>query len=130
MVQIDDVNEVATTQTGSKEDKADVDTILVDNVEPLSGLNMQLKRVHDEDSMAVSEGQRTSLFQTQCDIKGTSCKLKIDGGSCTNGISKMLVEKLGLSTWRYDEPYHLEWLNNCGKLKITHKVRVPFSTVC
>ena len=39
----------------------------------------------------------------------------------------MLVEKLGLSAWRYDEPYHLEWLNNCGKLKITHKVRVPFS---
>ena len=39
----------------------------------------------------------------------------------------MLVEKLGLSAWRYGEPYHLEWLNNCGKLKITHKVRVPFS---
>ena len=85
---------------------------------PTSGLNMQLKRVHDEDDLTVDKGQRMSLFQTQCDIKGVACKLIIDGGSCTNGISKMLVEKLGLSAWRYGEPYHLEWLNNCGKLKL------------
>lgn len=67
------------------------------------------------------------MFQTRCDIKGISCKLIIDGGSCTNGISRALVAKLGLSTWRYDEPHHLERLNSCGQLKITHKVRVSFS---
>jgi hypothetical protein len=83
-------------------------------VVPTTGLNVQLKRVHGGDSMTVDTGQRMSLFQAQCEIKGTACKLIIDGGSCTNGISKTLVEKLGLSTWRYDKPYHLEWLNNCG----------------
>ena len=94
---------------------------------PMSWLNMQLKWVQNSDSMTVDRGQRRSLFQTQCDIKGTACKLIIDSGSCTNGISRTLVESLGLSTWRYEKPYHLEWLNNCGQLKITHKVHVPFS---
>ena len=60
-------------------------------------------------------------------IKGKQCKLMIDGGSCTNGISKAMVAALGLSTWRIPEPKHLAWLNNCGKLKVTHKVRVPFT---
>lgn len=72
---------------------------------PTHGLNMQLKRVHDEDDLTVDKGQRMSLFQTQCDIKGVACKLIIDGGSCTNGISKMLVEKLGLS----DMTNHIIW---------------------
>jgi hypothetical protein len=51
----------------------------------------------------------------------------IDGGSCTNGISKAMVAALGLSTWRIPEPKHLEWLNSCGMLKVTHKVRVQFT---
>jgi hypothetical protein len=67
------------------------------------------------------------LFQTQCFIKGKACKLMVDGGSCTNGISKAMVAALGLSTWRLPEPKRLEWLNSCGMLKITHKVRVPFT---
>jgi hypothetical protein len=38
-----------------------------------------------------------------------------------------MVASLGLSTWRIPEPKHVEWLNSCGMLKITHKVRVPFT---
>jgi hypothetical protein len=36
----------------------------MDEVEPLSELNMQLKRVHDEACKPVDKGQRWSLFQT------------------------------------------------------------------
>ena len=68
--------------------------IIPEEVEPLSGLNMQLKRVHDEACKIVDKGQRWSLFQTQCMIKGKHCKLMIDGGSCTNGISKAVVASL------------------------------------
>jgi hypothetical protein len=46
----------------------------------------------------------------------------IDSG----GISKSVVEALGLSTWHIPAPRHVEWVNSCGMLKITHKVRVPF----
>ncbi|KAM0905294.1 hypothetical protein ACQ4PT_017474 [Festuca glaucescens] len=102
-------------------------TVTMEEDVPLSGLNMQLKRVHGDACKTVDKVQRWSLFQTQCIIKGKACKLMIDGGSCTNGISKAMVAALGLSTWRLPEPKRLEWLNSCGMLKITHKVRVPFT---
>ncbi|KAK1609849.1 hypothetical protein QYE76_033522 [Lolium multiflorum] len=102
-------------------------TVTVEEDVPLSGLNMQLKRVQGDACKTVDKVQRWSLFQTQCIIKGKACKLMIDGGSCTNGISKAMVAALGLSTWRLPEPKRLEWLNSCGMLKITHKVRVPFT---
>ena len=118
-----------TTADVSEEKKPDVvcAETAVEKVEPLSGLNMQLKRVHDEACKTIDKGQRWSLFQTQCIIKGKECKLMIDGGSCTNGISKAMVAALRLSTWRIPEPKHLEWLNSCGMLKVTHRVRVPFT---
>ncbi|KAK1595676.1 hypothetical protein QYE76_018378 [Lolium multiflorum] len=102
-------------------------TVTVEEDVPLSGLNMQLKKVQGDACKTVDKVQRWSLFQTQCIIKGKACKLMIDGGSCTNGISKAMVAALGLSTWRLPEPKRLEWLNSCGMLKITHKVRVPFT---
>ncbi|KAK1618597.1 hypothetical protein QYE76_024114 [Lolium multiflorum] len=124
------VEEVVPVQTVTKERKPSSDTksttVTVEEDVPLSGLNMQLKKVQDDACKTVDKGQRWSLFQTQCIIKGKACKLIIDGGSCTNGISKAMVAALGLSTWRLPEPKRLEWLNSCGMLKITHKVRVPF----
>jgi len=100
---------------------------VVEDVVQLSGLNVQLKRVRDDTCVPVDRSQRWNLFQAQCMIKGKACKLMIDGGSCTNGISKAMVAALGLSTWRIPEPKHLEWLNSCGMLKVTHNVRVPFT---
>jgi hypothetical protein len=60
-------------------------------------------------------------------IKGKACKFMIDNASYCNGISKTVVEALVLSTWRIPEPRHVEWVNSCGMMKITHKVRVPFT---
>jgi hypothetical protein len=98
----------------------------VGKVEPLSGLNLQLKRVHDEACIIVDKGQRWSLFQTQCMVKGKARKLMVDGGSYCNGISKAVVMTLGLSTWHIPEPKYVAWLNSCRMLKVTRKVRVPF----
>ena len=53
-----------------------------------------------------------------------ACKLMIDGGSCTNGISKAMVASLRLSTQRIPKPKHLEWLNSWDMVKVTHKVCV------
>jgi hypothetical protein len=107
--------------------KADVVKDIVEEVVPLSGLNMQLKRVYNETCMPADRGPRWNLFQAQCIIKGKACKLMIDSGSYCNGISKSVVEALGLSTWRIPEPRHVESVNSCGMLKITHKVHVPFT---
>jgi hypothetical protein len=99
---------------------------VVEKVKLLSELNMQFKRVHDTACITVDKGQRWSLFQTQCMIKGKACKLMVDGGSYCNGISKAVVATLGLSTWCIPEPKHVAWLNSYSMLNVTHKVRVPF----
>ena len=51
----------------------------------------------------------------------------IDGGSCTNVASTSLVEKLDLTTLKHPRPYKLQWLNDCGEVKINKQVLVSFS---
>ena len=91
---------------------------------PIEGLNLLVKKVHIDGG---ANGQRWSVFKTQCMIKDRACKMIIDGCSFTNAISKDVVHALGLSMWRHPQPHHVEWLYNSEKLKITHKVRVKFA---
>jgi hypothetical protein len=54
-------------------------------------------------------------------------KLIIDGGSCTNVASTILVEKLNLPTLKHPKQYKLQWLNDCGEVKVNKRVLVSFS---
>jgi hypothetical protein len=92
----------------------------------LRGMSIQLHKLANGDK-AVVRNQRWSLFQTQCTIKEKTCKLIIDSSSYCNGISKEMVASLGLSTWCIPKPKDFEWLNSCGMLKVTLKVRVLFT---
>jgi hypothetical protein len=65
-------------------------------------------RVLSTQFVAAEQGQRHSLFQSQCKIKGQVCRFIIDGGSCNNTVSAMLVEKLGLQTRRHPHPYDMQ----------------------
>jgi hypothetical protein len=51
----------------------------------------------------------------------------IDGGSCTNVASTILVKKLNLPTLKHSRPYNLQWLNNCGEIKVNKQVLISFS---
>jgi hypothetical protein len=53
--------------------------------------------------------------------------LIIDGGSCNNLASSDMVEKLALTTKLHPHPYHIQWLNNSGKIKVTKLVRINFA---
>ncbi|KAA3479759.1 reverse transcriptase [Gossypium australe] len=53
----------------------------------------------------------------------------VDGGSCTNVASTLMVEKLGLPTTKHPHPYKLQWLNDGGELKVTKEVLVAFSII-
>jgi hypothetical protein len=70
-------------------------------------------------------GQRHNLFQTRAKVGDKVCKVIIDGGSCHNLASKEMVDKLGLKQLKHPHPYHVQWLNNSGSIKIAQRVRVP-----
>ncbi|XP_048234275.1 uncharacterized protein LOC125370893 [Ricinus communis] len=70
------------------------------------------------------EQQRDNIFHTRCHVQGKTCLVIIDGGSCTNVASTLMVEKLGLNLIPHPRPYKLLWLNNCGEIK---QVVVPFT---
>ena len=51
--------------------------------------------------------QRENLFYTRCKVGNKVCSLIIDGGSCANVASSLMVEKLGLATTKHPHPYRL-----------------------
>ena len=44
------------------------------------------------------EEQRENLFHSRCHVQGKACSVIIDGGNCTNVVSTLLVNRLGLPT--------------------------------
>ena len=74
-----------------------------------------------------SEEQREQIFQTRCYVEDKVCSMVINSGSCTNIASSLMVEKLQLPTLKHPNPYTLQWLNECGAVKVTKQVRVAFS---
>ncbi|XP_040947332.1 uncharacterized protein, partial [Gossypium hirsutum] len=76
---------------------------------------------------AKTDQQRENIFHTGCHIQGKVCSMIIDGGSCTNLVSNILVEKLGFATTKHPTPYKLQWLNDGGALKVTKQAVVAFS---
>jgi hypothetical protein len=51
----------------------------------------------------------------------------IDGGSCNNLATSDMVDKLALTTKPHPCPYHIQWINNSGKAKVTKLVRINFA---
>ena len=86
-----------------------------------------VQRVLSAQMEKAEQNQRHTLFQTKCVIKERSCRLIIDGGSCNNLASSDMVEKLALTTKPHPHPYHIRWLNNSGKVKVTRLVRINFA---
>ncbi|XP_052490813.1 uncharacterized protein LOC128043050 [Gossypium raimondii] len=73
------------------------------------------------------ELQRENIFHTRCHIYNKVCSVIIDGGSCTNVASTLLIEKLQLATTKHPKPYKLQWLNDGGEIKVTKQVTLTFS---
>jgi hypothetical protein len=89
--------------------------------------SLVVRRVLSTQLLAAEQGQRHNLFQSRCKVKGQVCRFIIDGGSCNNIVSALLVDKLGLPTRRHPHPYHMQWLNNSGPVKVSSMVRLSFS---
>ncbi|KAF7832987.1 Transposon Ty3-G Gag-Pol polyprotein [Senna tora] len=86
-----------------------------------------LRALHTQIRDGSDDLQRENIFYTRCHVKDRVCGLIIDGGSCVNVASKLMVEKLGLRTLKHPRPYRLQWLNESGDLKVTKQVLISFS---
>ena len=113
----------ADSSSEKSEDEEEVNAMSFEAAEAYPSLMVQ--RVQED--RIEDKGQRWNIFQSECKINNTNCKLIIDGGSYTNAVSKGLVDALGLPAWKHPQPHRVEWLYHTGKLKVTHKVRVNFS---
>ena len=65
-----------------------------------------------------TDQQRENIFHTRCSVNKKVCSMIIDRGSYTNVYSNTLVDKLGLPLLKHLRPYKLEWLNDCGEVKV------------
>ncbi|KAF7821193.1 reverse transcriptase [Senna tora] len=81
-----------------------------------------LRALHTQIREGSDDFQRENIFYTRCHVKDRVCGLIIDGGSCVNVASKLVVDKLGLRTLKHPRPYRLQWLNESGDLKYKDEV--------
>ncbi|XP_059455030.1 uncharacterized protein LOC132185248, partial [Corylus avellana] len=121
--------EVETESEGDDDQMPSLEDAFEDDVEyPVEGESLVARRALSaqvkEDDM---EQQRENIFHTRCHINNKVCSMIIDGGSCTNVASTTLVEKLNLPTLKHSRPYKLQWLNDCGEVKVNKQVLVSFS---
>jgi hypothetical protein len=111
---------LATDVAGTQEE--DVDATNADKYESLvvqCVLNTQVAQPEQH--------QHHTFFHTKGVVQECSIRIIIDGGSCNNLASTKLVDKLSLPTRPHPHPYHIQWLNQSGKLKVTHSVHAHFS---
>ena len=71
--------------------------------------------------------QRENIFHIHYHVTNKVCSLIIDGESCTNVASALLVEKLQLPKLKHLRPYKLQWLINSGEVRVQKQVLVSFS---
>jgi len=62
-------------------------------------------------------------------IKEKLCRIIVDNGSCNNIASQELVDRMELKQRCHPNPYKMQWLNDCGALRVSHIVTIPFSIV-
>ncbi|XP_074305174.1 uncharacterized protein LOC141640187 [Silene latifolia] len=69
-----------------------------------------IRSLHTE-VVHAEEEQRERLFHSRCKVNNEICNLVVDSGSCTNVISRDLVDRLKLPTKTHPKPYNLHWLD-------------------
>ncbi|RDY09482.1 hypothetical protein CR513_06140, partial [Mucuna pruriens] len=105
------------------EDSSDVEV-----VEPIDGVVLDTRcalSIQPKEDGDVEP--REHISHTRCLDQGKMCSMILDGGSCTNVVSTILVEKINLQIAKHPRPYKLQWLSNIGEVKVDKQVSVPFA---
>ncbi|XP_035546409.1 uncharacterized protein LOC118348570, partial [Juglans regia] len=125
-----DNGEVMTESEDDSDEVPELDDASEDDgvVYPVTGESLVARRaLNAHIKVDDAEQQRENIFHTRCHVNNKVCSMIIDGGSCTNVASTTLVEKLNLPTLKHSRPYKLQWLNDCGEVRVDKQVLVTFS---
>ncbi|RLN31243.1 putative retrotransposon protein [Panicum miliaceum] len=130
-VSVSDVEDELILAANIVADSEDEESETIDSVTASAGykslalvqrtLSSHVERVEEE------KLQCKNLFHMFLIVKDCRVLTIIDSGSCKNLVSSDLIQKLGLPTRQIPHPYHLKWLNNSGKTKVTKMARIQFS---
>jgi hypothetical protein len=115
---------------GDDDDSSDVaanDDAILGTDATVNLRSIMVQRVLSSQPEPSEKQQSNNLFQTSFSIENRRAQVIIDSGSCNNLVSSDLVKKLGLTTRAWPHPYHIQWINDSGKVKVTNMVRVHFS---
>lgn len=96
------------------------------DIQPDMGDCFVSRRVLSINAAREEKGQQHNIFHTRGTIKNKVCSIIVDNGSCYNIASSDLVERLGLKQRRHPSPYKMQWLNDCGTLRVSNMVTVQF----
>ena len=118
---------ISTSDIEEDDEDAEDDSVIFGKNDTENYRAIIVQRVLSTQMEQAEKQQRHNLFQTFFIIKNHRARVIIDSGSCNNLVSSDLVKKLGLSTRPHKHPYHIQWLNDSGKAKVTQTVRVYFS---
>ncbi|RDY08405.1 hypothetical protein CR513_07368, partial [Mucuna pruriens] len=97
-------------------------------VEPINGVVLVTRRalsIQPKEDGDVEKHEH--IFHTRCLVQGKVCNMIIDGRSCINVASTILVEKINLQISKHPRPYKLQWLSNIGEVKVDKQVSVSFA---
>ena len=120
---LESASEESEAETDQQEEGNEEETKPVDTSNPKLSLvsRRELAVYKDEEQI-----QRENIFHTRCEIQGKVCSMIMYNGSCTNVISTLVVDKLGLKTIKHPEPYRLQWLNDSGEMQVNKQAKVKF----
>ena len=71
--------------------------------------------------------QRENIFRSRFRVKDKVGSVIIDGGSCVNIASTLMVEKLALPLLAHPQPYKLQCMNDGGVVTVTQQVLIHFN---
>ncbi|XP_062197313.1 uncharacterized protein LOC133900207 [Phragmites australis] len=98
-------------------DHADNTELHVDSSAADRYANLVVQRVLSTQVVQDEKNQRHNIFHIKGVVQERAVRIIIDGGSCNNLASTTLVEQLSLPTRKHPHPYHVQWLNDGGKIK-------------
>jgi len=112
------------SERSDKEEMSPLEDVNDDGVQYLvKGEAFMVRRVLNEQvKVADLEEQRYNVFYTRCHVQNKFYSMIIDRGSYTNITSIALVDELDSHTTKHLMPHKLQWLNDCGKIKVTSKL--------